>query len=58
MNVNDVNAVLDAIADKLGIVAGNFTEMLPKLVHYKVVANATGTIALAVLVLLFGVISR
>lgn len=52
MNVNDVNAVLDAIADKLGIVAGNFTEMLPKLVHYKIVTNAMAVIALAFLVLL------
>lgn len=52
MNVNDVNAVLDTIADKLCIVTDNFTEMLPKIVHYKIVANAAGVIVLAFLVLL------
>lgn len=62
MNINDVNAVLDAVEDKLGIVADNSTEMMQKIVHYRIMVNAVGVIALAFLVLralslLFGVIS-
>lgn len=52
MNVNDVNAVLDAVEDKLGIVADNSTEMMQKIVHYRIMVNAVGVIALAFLVLL------
>ena len=43
---------LTLLRDKLGIVADNSTEMMQKIVHYRIMVNAVGVIALAFLVLL------
>ena len=40
MNANEVNAVIDNLADKLGLAAGNAAQLVPEFAKYSIATDA------------------
>ena len=50
MNANEVNAVIDNLADKLGLAAGNAAQLVPEFAKYRIATDAVWLLAFGLIV--------
>ena len=50
MNANEVNAVIDNLADKLGLAAGNAAQLVPEFAKYSIATDAAFVLASGLIV--------
>ena len=50
MNANEVNAVIDNLADKLGLAAGNAAQLVPEFAKYSIATDAVRLLAFGLIV--------
>lgn len=50
MNANEVNAVIDNLADKLGLAAGNAAQLVPEFAKYSIATDAVTMLASGLIV--------
>lgn len=50
MNANEVNAVIDNLADKLGLAAGNAAQLVPEFARYSIATDAATLLASGLIV--------
>ena len=50
MNANEVNAVIDNLADKLGLAAGNAAQLVPEFAKYSIATDAVQVLVYGLIV--------